>query len=193
MTSSLATRVIHQRGFLVALVTGASVLAALVAQAFLIDLFGFVGVLASGQGFDGSGGWPLAVLGQAAVTYLPFAIGVFLSLWLIAPVASDLRLFHVLTRSLLAAGIGAVLAIIVSVVAALFGAFSYSAAFSSNVFGNVGYDLSGALSRMGFALGNGLTLFATGLPIVVLACVLLWIWLERHPRGHSVSGFLDEV
>lgn len=189
--TSLASRVIRQRGFVVALITGASVLAALVAQAFLLNLFGLIASILAGQGLPGW--WAPAVLGQSALTFLPFAIGVFLALWLVAPIAADLRLFHVLTRSLLIAGIGALLAIVVSVIAALFGAFSYSAEFSSNLFGNLGYDLSGALSRMGFALGTGLSLFASALPLVVLACVLLWIWLERHPRDHQVAGFVDEV
>ncbi len=189
--TTLATRVIRRRGFVVALITAASVLAALVAQEFLVDLFGSLGAVIGGQGYPG--GWAPAVLAQAALTFLPFAIGVFLAIWLVAPIGADLRLVHVVTRSLLIAGIGALLAIVVSVIAALFGAFSYSATFTSSIFGNLGYDLSGALSRMGFALGNGLTLFASALPLVVLACVLLWIWLERHPRDHQVAGIVDEV
>ena len=190
--TTLATRVVHQRGVVVALVTGAAVLAALVVQAVLSGLFSFIAVWMSGQGAQ-SGGWPANAIGQAALTYLPFAIGVFLALWFVAPIAADLRLFHVITRALLVAAIGGALAIVVAIIGALLGAFNYSAGLSSNIVANLGYDFGGALSRIGFAVSSGLTLFIGALPVVLLACVLLWIWLERHPRNHQVAGIVDEV
>ena len=190
--TALATRVVHQRGVVVALVTGAAVLAALVVQAVLAGVFGFIGVWMSGQGAR-FGGLPADSVGRAALTYLPFAIGVFLALWFVAPIAADLRLFHVLTRGLLVAAIGGGLAIVVAIIGALFGAFNYSAGFSSNIVANLGYDFGSVVSGIGAAISTGLTLFVNALPLVLLACVLLWIWLERHPRNHQVAGIVDEV
>ncbi|MCU1420519.1 MAG: hypothetical protein JWN36_170 [Microbacteriaceae bacterium] len=190
--TALATRVVHQRGVVVALITGASVFAVLIVQALLTSLFGYLSLLMSGLAAQ-STPWTVAELGPIALTNLPFAIGVFLALWFVAPIASDLRLFHVITRGLLAAAIGGALAIVVAVVGALFGAFSYSAGFSSNLAANLGYDFVGAFHRIGFALNSGLSLFVSAVPLVVLACVLLWIWLERHPRNHQVAGIVDEV
>ena len=190
--TTLATRVVHQRGVVVALVTAAGVLAALIVQALLSGLFSYIAVWMTGRGVQ-STPWPADAIGRTALTYLPFAIGVFLALWFVAPIAADLRLFHVITRALLVAAIGGALAIVVAIIGALLGAFNYSAGLSSNIVANLGYDFGGALSRIGFAVSSGLTLFIGALPMVLLACVLLWIWLERHPRNHQVAGIVDEV
>jgi hypothetical protein len=186
--STLAHRVVRQHGFVVALVTAAVVLAVLVLQQVLSSLVGELADAARGSsGPILYSGWWEATGHQLVVGYLPFAVGVLLSLWFVAPLAAELRLFHVLTRSLLAAAIGAVLVILVQVGIAVYESFH----------GPLG-NMTGIseLQAFGGALNGliaGVRTFVYWTPIVLLSGVLLWIWLDRHPSKHAVAGMIDEV
>lgn len=119
---------------------------------------------------------------------LPFAVGVFLCFWQIAPIAPVLRLAHVVTRSLLAGAVGAAVMWLVNVVFQLIvdvvhTPFSTPAA---EVLGQIGPDVLQAFFR-------ALAVATAYLPVTVLAGILLWGWLQRHPLDTPVHGALDEV
>ena len=179
-----------RRGVLVAATAALIVLGVQVAQQILSALV--YGGLMIAQGATAGGAF--AVVWGIVFGSLPFVIGVFLSLWLLAPVAAELRLAHVITRSLLAAAVGAVVVFIVMAIGSLFSNFDESAGLVfgwasglvSTVSSNVGWALSNAVLG---ALGTAITL----IPLTVLAGVLLWIWLREHPAKHPVAGLIDEV
>jgi hypothetical protein len=89
--------------------------------------------------------WGGAVVGIYAV-HLPFALGVFASLWLIAPVAAELRLAHVVTRSVLAAGIGASLIVIVQTIRGSIGALSVVGPWFGHAFPELPFESLGQSS-----------------------------------------------
>ena len=125
---------------------------------------------------------------------LPFVIGVFLSLWLLAPVAAELHIAHVITRSLLAVAVGGLVVFLVQLLASLFRNFDSSAGqvfgLASGFFHTVSANADWAFSNsLYLALSTAISL----IPLTVLAGVLLWVWLQTHPAKHPVSGLVDEV
>ena len=123
---------------------------------------------------------------------LPFAIGVFLSFWQIAPVAPQLRMAHVVTRALLAAVVGAVATLVLGFLVAVVVNFSQSdpAAVASGGLGAVGRNLLDAGRSV---LPGALNILIDGLVVVPLAALLLWGRLRAHPPKTSPAGALDEV
>jgi ABC-type sugar transport system permease subunit len=123
---------------------------------------------------------------------LPFAIGVFLSFWQIAPVAPQLRMAHVVTRALLAAVVGAVaslvLGFIVAVVLNVAGTSGQILAASD--LASIGRNLLDAAHAV---LPGALNILIDGLVIVPLAALLLWGRLQSHPPKTAPAGALDEV
>ena len=125
---------------------------------------------------------------------LPFVIGVFLSLWLLAPIAAELHIAHVITRSLLAVAAGAVVVFLVYLSGGLLSQVSSSEGmvfgWAYAVFGSLVSTFGSALSNAVYgALGTAINL----IPLTVLAGVLLWVWLRGHPAKHPVAGLIDEV
>lgn len=123
---------------------------------------------------------------------LPFAIGVFLAFWQIAPVSPQLRMAHVVTRSLLAAVIGAVVAGIVGFVFAV--VLNFTQTDPSLVLSG-GADAFGRnlLDAAHSVLPGALNILIDGLIVVPLAALLLWGWLQSHPPKTAARGALDEV
>jgi hypothetical protein len=117
--------------------------------------------------------------------YLPFSVGVFASLWLVAPVVADASLASVIRRSVLAAGIGAVLVVFVRAAVSSVGAFSGVGSFVSNSFPSL--PLDNIVWAFGNGIQAGLGSFVQVLPLVMLVVVLSWMWLARHPLRHAVS------
>lgn len=183
--SNLGRRVVRQRGFVVALITAASVLVVLVAQNVLTNTFGYLALLSSGT-LSGQH-WNFLLSPRAFTLDVAFAAGVLVGLWFIAPVASDLRLFHVITRSLLATIVGAVVAGVIDLGIGLFDAFV------GPLGAMTGFNGHAAVVASGRAIATAGDYFISEVPLVILAGVLLWIWLERHPRNHQVAGFIDDV
>lgn len=122
---------------------------------------------------------------------IPFGIGMFLSLWIVAPIAEELRVGHVISRSVLAAGIGSTLVFVSLGLGAIFGAITIPGTFFGNSFPLDAFDQTLALSGLGFALTNALATFITNLPLGVLGGVLLWTWRKSHPPEHPLSGLID--
>jgi hypothetical protein len=188
--SYIAQRVIRQHGFLVALVTAASVFVATAVQNALSTLVAQFDYLSGGDAVA----WIGDVVGRLGeslfgsltwAAYLPFGIGILASLWFVAPIAPQLRLGHVITRSLLAAAIGAVLIFPVEVIVSVAKSVSGSP-------GNLG-DPALWLKQLRFGATTAIGQFIALAPLVILAGVLLWLWLERHPSKHDVSGIVDQA
>lgn len=139
--------------------------------------------------------WWESVWGGAAMQlyllHLPFAIGVFASLWLIAPVAAELRLAHVVTRSILSAGIGASLVVIVQAMWGSIEELSIVGPWFGHAFPELPIESLG--QSLVFAVQAGIRVFLFQCIAVMLGCSFLWMWLRDHPTRHPVSGMLDEV
>ena len=191
MTESDIAKALRRPGALPALVTALGVLVALVVLGFLGATFSSLSVLAEndidaeffGQIWAGQ-------LAGALSGPVPIAIGVFLCFWQIAPIAANLRLAHVVTRSLLAAAAGALLLFVLGLAFTLFLWF----------FGMLGvfdggglYDLMPVPASPIGLLFRTLSVLVGVVPLVVLGGVLLWGWLQRHPPKQRVTGTLDEV
>jgi hypothetical protein len=186
--SQTITKAITRPGIVPAFLAGVGVFVVLLVIGFVQALFSTLSLVASasaGQDFVGSL-WT-AQLVNSLTGPLPFAVGVFLCFWQVAPIAPVLRLAHVVTRSILAALLGGAVMWLVFLIAQVIGDIS-SAPFSFHVsvFGRLGPDALDALFRA-LAVTTGY------LPVAVLAGILLWGWLQRHPLDKPVSGALDEV
>ena len=186
--SATLTRLARTRGRLPALVTAALIAVLILVQSVLASLAGWIGstlyqrVSFGSEAFaDLIGPQFTQVLEQFARVTLPFAIGVFVSLWLIAPLAEQLTLRFVITRGLLASAAGAVLVFAVSLFVDVVTMVRY-------VFDIRGFAHSGVI-----AVGTAIDVLIFTTPIVILGAVLLWLWLRDHPREYEVSGLIDEV
>src|SRR6478752_4580524 len=94
---------------------GSALLAALGVYLVLVlqSVLGTIAFVVTDTAYGGDAANYLSLILPASLpttlgTPLPFAIGVFLAFWQIAPVAPQLRMAHVVTRALLAAVVGAV-------------------------------------------------------------------------------------
>jgi hypothetical protein len=187
--SETVTKAMKRPGVVPAALTGLGVLVALLAIGFVQSVFGAL-ALAATASIDGSyvGQIWFGQLVSSLTGPLPFAVGVFLCLWQVAPIAPALRLAHVVTRSILAALIGGgVMWIVFWVVQLVADAAQVAREFQGGiVFGKLGPDAVEALFR-------ALAVTAGYLPVAVLAGILLWGWLQRHPLDKPVHGALDEV
>ncbi|MEO6116228.1 MAG: hypothetical protein ABIP33_07575 [Pseudolysinimonas sp.] len=187
--SETITKAIKRPGVVPAFLAGLGVFAALLVIGFLQAVFSTLSLVASASaGVDFVGSLWLAQLQSSLAGPLPFAIGLFLCFWQVAPIAPVLRLAHVVTRSILASLLGAALIwiafVVVEVVIEV--AATPFATPATHVLGKLGPDVLQALFR-------ALAVTAGYLPVAVLAGILLWGWLQRHPLGTRVHGALDEV
>lgn len=183
-----------RRGVLAATTAAVIVLVVQVALQLVNTSLG-TGILLVRGGFSGGVPelFPISVW-SIALGVLPFAIGVFLSLWLLAPVAAELHIAHVVTRALLAVAGGALLVFVVVLAASLFQNFHESVGlvlgWASGLFSTMSSNAGWAFTQ---SLYSALTTAVGLIPLTVLACVLLWVWLRAHPAKHPVAGLIDEV
>ncbi|WP_193509737.1 hypothetical protein [Cryobacterium sp. BB736] len=124
---------------------------------------------------------------------LPFALGVFLSFWLVARIVAEHRMTQVVARSLAAAGIGAVAVFVASFLFEAMARLSEVSWFGHSLSG-----VAGALAQSGnYAIAVGWMQAVNALiyaaPVVVLAGVCLWFWLTKRPAQQPAEGILDEV
>ena len=99
-------KMLRKHGALVSAVTALALMVFLIVQKTLAALISWVGILpylSSEQGSYqlspfGPALWPTVVLAVA------FGLGFFVSLWLVVPIAEELRVGHVVTRAVLATG-----------------------------------------------------------------------------------------
>ena len=198
MTSTTSTRVARRHGAFPALIATAAIVLAILLQrvigSLLSSLFALSYIdlnLGESAGSYFSQTWLLAIT-QVASTAIPFGVGAFLAFWLVAPIAPQLRISHVITRAGLATVFGAI-------AAALFGillAFIVSMATAPSYFGNsfpFNDFVASASQILSSGAAAGVSAFVDWLPHTILGAVLLWIWLTHHPAKHPVSGIVDEV
>jgi hypothetical protein len=123
---------------------------------------------------------------------LPFAIGVFLSFWQLAPVAPQLRMAHVVTRALLAAVVGALATLVLGFLVALVINLSEASGpiLAGSDFASIGRSVLDAARSV---LPGALSILIDGLVVVPLAALLLWGRLQVHPPKTAPAGALDEV
>lgn len=165
----------RRRGRLPALVAALGIAAVLLLLRALNEL---VSVAAPG----GQAGFDARIVVDFLPVALPFALGVFLGLWLIAPLADELTLPFVATRGALATAAGAILVIIAQLAIALVGAVSPGP-----------FDGDELAKDALLSVLAGASSFINYLLPVLFASVLLWLWLRAHPRDYAVSGLIDEV
>ncbi|HEY4152934.1 MAG TPA: hypothetical protein VGM38_06395 [Pseudolysinimonas sp.] len=188
MTEAI-TKAMKRPGVVPAFLAGLGVFAALLVISFLKTLFSTLSVIATAPiAGDYVGQIWTGLLVGSVTGPLPFAIGVFLCFWQVAPIAPVLRLAHVVTRSILAALLGGAVIWIVSLV------FQVVVEVSNTQFSTPAGDVLAQLGPDALqSLFGALAATVGYLPIVVLAGILLWGWLQRHPLGTRVHGALDEV
>lgn len=175
-------QLVNRHGAFVAAKTAVIVGIALI----VIQLLQFlIGVIAT---FGNAGGFPIL---QVLLLAVPFAAGFFVSLWIIAPIAEELRLPHVVTRAILATGVASTVVFIVFAVVNVVGAVSFDGYLFGQSFPTVRFD--SVPNALGRALVTAAATFVSSLPLGVLAGVLLWIWRKDHPPRHPLSGLIDEV
>ncbi|CAN5198563.1 hypothetical protein BH09ACT5_BH09ACT5_22310 [soil metagenome] len=179
-------QLVNRHGAFVSAVTALAVGAALLVEQLLQFFVGYLSVLSTGQPDYYS--FPS---GEVLLVVIPFAFGFFASLWIIAPVAEELRLPHVITRAVLATGVAATLVFIVLAVVGVVSTLSFDGYLFGQSFPTprIG-DVPGALGR---ALTSAALTFISTLPLGVLAGVLLWLWRKDHPPKQPLSGLIDEV
>lgn len=127
---------------------------------------------------------PAVLLGVAALL-VPFVVGVFLFLWLVAPIVAELRLTVVIVRALLATLAGSILVFLITFVGFLFNGgldtsaglvYGWLAGAASTVTTNAGWAAQAAFySAANFAI--------TATPLTVLAGIVVWVWLRGHPNN----------
>ena len=129
---------------------------------------------------------------------LPLTLGVFLALWVIAPISDELTLRFVLTRVGLASAAGVLLVIVFQTFQGLFA--SVGARWEGNGISSTWPPPPGSVVNFEVfgqntldALVSGVGTFILYTPLVMFAGVLLWLWLREHPREYDVSGLIDEV
>ncbi len=191
--SAQLSRLAKRRGRLPALVTALGVLALLFVQDFLASLVNYLGSLGylgidrardeNSGSYDVGTDWVSVWLVDDLLHYLlPFALGVFVALWLLAPISDELTTRFVITRAGLAALAGSIVVILVNLVVGLVGSLSGG-----------GFDSTLLLQSVVGAFTTGLGIFIFKTPVVMFAGVLLWLWLRDHPREYAVAGLIDEL
>ena len=121
---------------------------------------------------------------------LPFVFGVFVSLWMLAPISDELLLRFVIARSVLSAVVGGLMVLLVTVVLSVAGFFEETVSYEGSYLPLAFETAWGAFLRTLAEIGS----YALDrLPLVLLGGVLLWVWWRAGERRHPVSGILDEV
>jgi len=121
---------------------------------------------------------------------LPITLGVFASLWIVAPVAGELAMRFVIARAVLAMACGAVLYLLAQFAKASYEYFAFG--FDPALDAIPGNALQ-LWTQLGTSFASGITVFFATLPLIVLGVVLLWLWLRNRDPKHPVYGILDEV
>lgn len=152
------------------------VLAVMVAQQLVNAVYSVAVYGSSGQ----LGLW-LGGLGVEFLTVrLPFALGVFVSFWLVARIVAEHRMAQVVARSLAAAALGALAVLVATFLAEATARLSGVSWFGDSLSG-----VAQVFARSGnYALAVGASQAVNALifaaPVVVLAGVCLWFWLTKR-------------
>jgi hypothetical protein len=122
---------------------------------------------------------------------LTFAVGVGLSLWLLAPVNRQQRLNSVVVRGLLASAVGAVLVFAAQLLLEMIGPMAGAGPLLGHAF--PWPDLGSTVQAASMAVQAAIGSFVRQAPVVVLIVVLTWLWLQQHPSERAVSADTAKV
>jgi hypothetical protein len=164
-----------------ALFAGLGVTVALVALSTLSAFFGFIastayslGRLGGGYLSDGLNPFDLRGLIIAFFTVqVAMGAGVFLSLWLIAPIRAGASIVQVVLRSILAAAVGAVIVLVLSLFVNL-GQMLYAGGLTPGLGGFWSFA-SSLIAAFGTATGA----LVTSIPLAVVAGLGIVLWRAR--------------
>ncbi|CAN5302760.1 hypothetical protein BH11ACT4_BH11ACT4_10610 [soil metagenome] len=134
-----------------------------------------------------SGDMVASVLGSALLTAVPFGIGFFVCLWIVAPITAQLTIGHVITRAALATVFGAIAVFVTTALLAVLGAFGVAGPLFGNSLGGF-FDAGTAQFGLSQALNGGLGALVEQLALGVLAGVLLWLWMTGQRPRHPVES-----
>jgi hypothetical protein len=190
--SAAMTRIAKKQGRLPALVAALGILAWMLLYTIISVLLQVIATGPMPEGVYEINYWSF-VWGSLFLSSVPFALGVFVSLWAIAPVSHELTLRFVLTRGALAAAAGAVLGFVVALFVGVFESFMPGTPMFGNSFPFSAFDSGYFVSKLVSGFQGLILTFLDNLPLVLLATVLLWLWLKAHPREYAVSGLIDDV
>ena len=179
-------QLVRRHGAFVSGITGIAIVIVLVAQEMMQTATFFLS--AAGQDLPNT---VILSIGFALLRAIPFGFAFFLSLWLVAPIAEELRVPHVIARAILATGIGSTATFIVIAVLAIVGSFSPDGSIFGSSFPFPRFDGSGAGQGVLSALVGAINAFVMLLPLGVLAGILLWIWRKDHPPKRPLEGIID--
>jgi hypothetical protein len=178
-------RALRRRGVLTAAIVAGGIFALVLVQTALRSVASYLS--SAGNGYEsGPGAYALSAAYSVVLAYLPFAIGIFLSFWQLAPITGGLRLAHVVTRSLLASLMGGVL-----LYAGYIGSTVVAWADQESLSGI--YDLENLVIQPAALAWSAFGAVISLLPIVALGAILSWGWQQRHPLDDEPRGALDDV
>jgi hypothetical protein len=176
-------------GARVAALAAGGIAVVMVAQQMVQTVTSALGGLAYGgltAGYYGPNGIAdvfVPFFGALGLSIIPVAIGAFVSFWLVGPIAAGLRLATVLLRSVIAAAVASFAVLVASLAWSVVFALATAGPLTGNSFPRLDVDASG-LSFIG-NLQNALWTFGSLAPLVVLAGVLVWLRVSRHPADSS--------
>jgi hypothetical protein len=124
---------------------------------------------------------------------IPFVLGIFAWLWLFAPVTAELRLGTVIIRSLLSAAAGLIVTLLVQVALGMQSWFVNAQFFGNSSNQAVESFFANGGDVLPMAVETAVTTAFGTLPAVVLAVVLTWSWLVRHPARQSANAIAATV
>lgn len=150
-------------------------------------------VLAQSGPRDGFGALSVLLSPLQLWTLVPLGLGVFACLWLLAPITAGLRLSAVVARALLALAFGVVFVFLALLVFGLQGWLAGAQFFGNSSNQAVESFISNGADVVPMAVQVTVGTALDALPVVVLAVVLTWSWLVRHPARQSASAVAAEV
>jgi len=173
-------------------IVGAGILLFTFAAQLVSTVIFYGTALVQGSGFQ-QGAFGAFVSPEYLLITIAYSAGVFAILWLFAPLTAALRLGGVITRSLLAVAGGAILMLLVT-----FAIGMQSWLAGANFFSNSLGPAADSFARDGgtaflAALSSTLGQAVNVLPLTVLAVVLTWSWLVRHPAYQAERADAVEV
>lgn len=175
-------RMLRTRGALAAAVTAVGVGVALIVGLALQILVSMISFTATSGLDDLQSSSPFDSFGRRLLlTVLPFVVGYFLGLWVIAPITEQLGVGHVITRAVLATGVGATVHFLVIAVVQSVLAMAGSPLPNPDVIP----------IALGIALQQALAGLIVLLPLGVLGGVLLWVRRTAKPSEHHIEGLID--
>jgi hypothetical protein len=133
---------------------------------------------------------PLALFLPPGLLWIlvPLVLGVFVWLWLFSPLTAELRLGAVLKRSVISALSGLILTLLVQLAMGMQSWFANAQFFGNSSNQAVESFVANGSNALPMALETAVTTAFDTLPAVVLAVVLTWSWLVRHPARQSAEA-----